>query len=286
MARSKLRAAAGAGTVAAFLVVGGAAVPVVSADPGHSRDGNNAHRGGDSRDRDGRRGDRNGRRDDDGGSQRSGGPISPDRTAGPIRKNDASGLEPSGGTVGVSELNPDRTQVASRTGTTSRSEVATDASVSESQTPVTVRRIDGPVTRATSTPTPAVPARHASGGGGSGAAAVAAPPFVAPPVTVGNGRSPGILTRPRVDVAGEAPADVAPPAEAPPAVRPQLPPPYRLAAAPAELPVESLWAAAAPAWPSGLLFGVAGLIFAPIAGAWLGYRQARASKAAAQLVRH
>ncbi|MCW2561207.1 MAG: hypothetical protein JWP55_5171 [Mycobacterium sp.] len=286
MARSTLRAAAGAGTVAAFLVVGGAAVPVASADPGHSHDGNNAQRGGDSRDRDGRRGHRDGRRDDDGGWQRSGGPIGPDRTAGPIRTNDASSLEPSGGTAVVSELNPDRTQVASRTGTTSRPEVVTDASVSESQTPGTVRRIDGPVTRATLTPTPAIPARPVSGGGGSGAAAVAAPPVAAPPVTVGNGRSPGILTGRREDVVGEAPADVAPPAEAPPAVTPQLAPLYRLAAAPAERTVESLWAAAAPGWPDGLLFGVAGLIFAPIAGGWLGYRQARASRAAAQLVRH
>jgi hypothetical protein len=69
-------------------------------------------------------------------------------------------------------------------------------------------------------------------------------------------------------------------------VTPQLPPSYRLDEAPAERMVASLWAAAAPGWPSGLLFGIAGLILAPIAGAWLGYRQARASKAAAQLIRH
>jgi hypothetical protein len=48
--------------------------------------------------------------------------------------------------------------------------------------------------------------------------------------------------------------------------------------------VASLWAAAAPSLPGGALFGLAGLILAPIAGAWLGYRQARASRAAAQLV--
>jgi hypothetical protein len=36
----------------------------------------------------------------------------------------------------------------------------------------------------------------------------------------------------------------------------------------------------------GALFGIAGLLLGPIAGVWLGYRQARATKAASQLVSH
>jgi hypothetical protein len=36
----------------------------------------------------------------------------------------------------------------------------------------------------------------------------------------------------------------------------------------------------------GALFGIAGLLLAPIAGVWLGQRQARAAKAASRLVSH
>jgi hypothetical protein len=104
-------------------------------------------------------------------------------------------------------------------------------------------------------------------------------------VTVGNGRSPAILSgRPeRAPRLGAAPN--VPPAVIQPATT-QLPPTDRLDVAPTERIVASLWAAAAPGRPGGLLFGLAGLVLAPIAGAWLGYRQARASRAAAQLIRH
>jgi hypothetical protein len=287
MARSKVRTVAGAGTVAAFLLVGGAAIPVVSADPGHSHDRNSSHRGGDSRDDrdsrhgDGRRGERG--RDDDGGWQRD------DDTIGPNRTNDASGLKPSDGASRTAQLNPDRTEVATGTGTTSRSAVVNDSSVSQS--PIMVGRVDGPVTRAALVPTPpvaAAPARPVSeggGGGGGGAVTVAAPPITPPLVTVGNGRSPGILSG-RDAPAREGPVDVVVPAVTPQAVAPPLPQPYRLEVTPAQHMVASLWSAAAPGWPGGLLFGLAGLILAPIAGAWLGYRQARASRAAAQLIRH
>jgi hypothetical protein len=104
-------------------------------------------------------------------------------------------------------------------------------------------------------------------------------------VTVGNGRSPGILSGRHEAPTPKAVTPDAIPVEAP-AVAPQAPPSFRLDEAPAERIVASLWEAAIPSWPSGLLFGIAGLILAPIAGAWLGYRQAKASKAAAKLVRH
>jgi hypothetical protein len=285
MARSTLRTVAGAGTVAAFLLVGGAAIPVVSADPGHTHDRNGSHRGGESRedrnsrDGDGRRGERG--RDDDGGWRRDGDSFGPSRT------NDPTGLEPSDGASRTTLLDPDRTEVATRTGTTSRSTVATDSSVS--QPPVTVRGTDGPVARAALVPTPpvaAAPARPVSGGGGGGGGATVAVPPVRPPlVTVGNGRSPGSLTG-RGAPTSEGPVEVAVPAITPPVVTPQPPPPYRLEATPAQHMAASLWVAAALGLPGGLLFGLAGLILAPIAGAWLGYRQARASRAAAQLIRH
>ena len=282
MARSKLRTVAGAGTVAAFLLVGGAVVPVVSADPGHSRDGNGSHRGGDSRGGDGRYGRGERGRDERDGWQRGGGSIGPDRTTGPDRPNTADGSDR------IAEREPNGTEIASRTGTTARSdEVVTDSSASASRRSV----ITATAVPEAPTPLPVVPARRGAegggGGGGSGAAAVTAPgasPFTAPPVTIGNGRSPGILTGPHEDAPSRAAPDVGDPAVTPPTVTPQLPPPSRLDVAPPQRTVAALWAAAAPGRPGGVLFGLAGLILAPIAGAWLGYRQARASRAAAKLV--
>jgi hypothetical protein len=267
VARSKLRTVAGAGTIAAFLLVGGSAIPVVSADPGHSRDGNGSHRGGDSRHGDGRHGQDRGERgrDDRSGWQRGGDPIGPDRKNDPKSADDA-------------QRNPNRSEVASRTGTARSDEVVTDSSVSR-------RSVTGRVTTATAVPE--VPTPSPAGGGGSGAAAVTAPggsPFTPPPVTIGNGRSPGILTgRPDNAPSRTGVPDVAAPPVTPPA--PQMPPPTQLDVPPVQRTVATLWAAAAPGLPGGVLFGLAGLIFAPIAGAFLGYRQARASRAAAQLVR-
>jgi hypothetical protein len=287
MARSKLRAVAGAGSVAAFLLVGGAAVPVVSADPGTSHHDNGAHRGGDRHDGYGRRGDRD---RDDGGSRRGGDPIGPDRTTDPNRTINTGGLEPADVPAGARM--PDGSDVVTRSGT-SRSGVVTTSPVRVADLPVTVNRSAGGVTPpATLTPIPsgpalpAAPAVPVSGGGGSGAGAVTAPPIAAPRVTIGNGRSPGILSGRHDAPTPKAVAPDAAPVEAPPAVAPQPPPSFQLDEAPAELVVASLWEAAVPGWPSGLLFGIAGLILAPMAGAWLGYRQAKASRAAAKLVRH
>ncbi|KAA0081124.1 hypothetical protein CIW52_21005 [Mycolicibacterium sp. P9-64] len=257
MARSKLCAAAGAGTLAAFLLVGGAAIPVASAGPGFSHDAHGSQRGGDSRSNDHGSRFRGGQGRDDGGWQRGGDPIGPKRTTKP------GGVEPADGTGRTAELKPNGSGATQRTATTSRSEVVTSPSVKVPNSTVTVR--------------------PASGGGGT----VAAPPIVAPPVTFGNGRSPGILSGRLEDVprpTGGTPAVAAP--EPAPAVTPQLPPSYRLDGASAERIVAPLWADAVPGWPSGLPFGIAGLILAPIAGAWLGYRQARAGRAAAQLIRH
>jgi len=293
MTRSKVRTLAGAGTVAAFLLVGGAAIPVVSADPGHSHGGNNSQRGGnsrdgdrDSRDRDGQRGGQG--RDDNGGWQRDDDPFGPGGMTGPNRWNDPSSLKPSDGANRTGTLKPNQTGGTTRTGTTSRSEAVTNPSVTVVDSPVTARRVAGVATPAIVVPTPAVPAvpaRPVSGGGGA-SPVTAAPPIGPPAVTVGNGRSPGILTgrperapRPTGTTPNVAPAVTQPAAT-------HLPPTDRLDVAPAERMVASLRTAAAPGRPGGLLFGLAGLILAPIAGAWLGYRQARASRAAAQLIRH
>ena len=281
MARSKLRAVAGAGSVAAFLLVGGAAVPVVSADPGYSHHDNGAHRGGDRHDGYGRRGDRD---RDDGGWRRGGDAIGPDRTSGPNRTINTGSLAPADVTAGARK--PDGSEVATRSDT-SRSGVVTTSPVRVADSPVTVSRIAGGVAGPpTLMPIQSAPTPPVSGGGGSGVGAVSAPPIAAPRVTVGNGRSPGILSGRHDAPTQPAVAPDAAPVEAPPAVAPQAPPSFRLDETPAQRMVASLWEAAVPSWPSGLLFGIAGLILAPIAGAWLGYRQAKASRAAAKLVRH
>jgi hypothetical protein len=201
---------------------------------------------------------------------------------GPNRWNDPSGIKPSDGANRTGTLKPNQTGVTTRTGTTtSRSEAVTDRSVTVVDSPVTARRVAGVATPAAVIPTPAVPARPVSDGGGASPVA-AAPPVRPPAVTVGNGRSPGILTgRPE-----RAPRPIGTAPNVAPAATPHLPPTDRLDVAPEERIVASLWAAAAPDEPGGLLFGLAGLVLAPIAGAWLGYRQARASRAAAQLIRH
>jgi hypothetical protein len=51
-----------------------------------------------------------------------------------------------------------------------------------------------------------------------------------------------------------------------------------------EPPAAVLWATVKPTWPTGAIFGIAGLLLAPIAGMWLGRRQAHAAKSASQLV--
>jgi hypothetical protein len=158
----------------------------------------------------------------------------------------------------------------------------------------------------TTDPKAPIPPAVDPGGSGSGGAAVTFPdgePFTAPTVPVGNGRTPGILTwRHGADGApqqtGAGPADVvratvkpvveapSPPSPPAPPLPQTLPPTSRLDVAPPwQRTVSSMWAAAAaPSAPGGLAFGIAGLILAPLAGVWLGYRQARASRAAAQLV--
>jgi hypothetical protein len=104
-------------------------------------------------------------------------------------------------------------------------------------------------------------------------------------VTVGNGRSPGILSgddrEPRWDNPAPDPAPAPPPPPPPPApVAPSL---IDRIATPPSLP-KQLGVAPASDW-SDPLWGIAGLLLIPAAGAALGYRQARAAHAAERLGR-
>jgi hypothetical protein len=131
---------------------------------------------------------------------------------------------------------------------------------------------------------------------GSGLAPDVVAPAVAPWVRVGNGRTPGALS----ERSGESSAQVSdeldvvqppPVVSVPPPARPWLvaPPLPAVASSPwplVETPLVSLWGDVRPGWPMGALFGIAGLLLAPIAGVWVGHRQARASKSASELVGH
>ncbi len=111
--------------------------------------------------------------------------------------------------------------------------------------------------------------------------------FKPPKVTFGDGRSPGVQdTDPEPRWRGDAPEPAPPPPPPPPATavvdispapktdRTPRPPVIRqLIVAPAAELTDPLW-------------GVAGLLLIPAAGAILGYRQARAAQSAAELGRH
>jgi hypothetical protein len=296
--RTKLRVAAGSGAIAVFLLACGTAIPVVSADPGHSRDGNGSHRGGDSPRPDGRAGrdrDGNERGAIDGNGRRGGGS---NRTDSRTDYGRGTGFGSGADYGSVNDFGGSNDHGASngtdRNGATTGSQrtAATNGSNSIAGPSPSSRSASAGQVPATSGP-PGVPAPPAGGGGGSGAApAGAAPvpgrmgtPITSPRVTIGNGRSPGILSGQGDDEPSQPRPVEDQPAPAPPP--PQLPPPARLdMAKPWQLTVASLWAAAAPNRPGGLLFGLTGLVLAPLAGVWLGYRQARATKAASQLIRH
>jgi hypothetical protein len=130
------------------------------------------------------------------------------------------------------------------------------------------------------------PGDRSGSNGGSGSDHPGAPSakFEPPKVTVGNGRTPGIQDRdrePRWRVSAPEPAPPPPPPSPPPAPAPSwverihIPPamPKQLGVAPASNMTDPMW-------------GIAGLLLIPVAGAVLGYRQARASQAAAELGRH
>jgi hypothetical protein len=153
-------------------------------------------------------------------------------------------------------------------------------------------------------PAPAANTRRtgASGGGSSGRdhATKTVTPISAPRVTFGDGRSPGHRPAPSAEppsavnvgpsIVGpvpEATVEVPPlPAPPPPPVSAPLPTPtfvHPIEWSP-ETPVTSLWGRVQPGWPAGLVFGIAGLLLAPIGGIWLGQRQARATRTAEELV--
>jgi hypothetical protein len=162
-----------------------------------------------------------------------------------------------------------------------------------------VESVDPPSTATPADPiTPAAPV--VSTGSGGVVPGQSPTPFIAPLVTFGDGRTPAFVPGGPDELPGRVFAGIeiaqrlpAPSAAAPLAMR-SLPPlasrsprPLTMTAIPLPLsdtPVTSFWGRVQPGWPAGVLFGIAGLLLAPIGGVWLGHRQARATKAAAHLV--
>ncbi|WP_156752264.1 hypothetical protein [Mycobacterium sp. ACS1612] len=109
----------------------------------------------------------------------------------------------------------------------------------------------------------------------------------APKVTFGDGRSPGIQTRdPGPRWGWSAPKPAPPPPPPPQIVTVPLTPPTAPPAPPHHPGVVEQLVVSPTAGIADPLWGVAGLLLIPVAGAVLGYRQARGAHAAAELSRH
>ncbi|MDT5155009.1 MAG: hypothetical protein QOI01_6742 [Mycobacterium sp.] len=267
MAQALFRITAGLGIVAAVSVVGGLGAAVTSADPGGSRSpSSHSYDGGHSRGNgEGTRGRGRGPRDGD-----RGGDHGRDGSGG-------SGRSGAGDPRGDDDRLP--TVVAGR-GTSKES-------VGQTATPSRLAAVE-PSTSDAVPDTPTIPvATSGAGSSGRSGAGQVTTPIVVPRVTFGNGRSPGLSS----EGPDERPGPVEPglaivlPAAAAPAPGPAPAPASvpRTVWAP-DTPVASLWAPAHAGWPASVIFGIAGLLLAPIGGIWLGQRNARASKSASELV--
>jgi hypothetical protein len=281
VAPAGLRVAAGAGLFVASLSIVGPGIAAVSADPGGSSHGHTKSDKDSGRDHGGDRHGRNrgssgdGQHDRGNDQHRRGDDRRGDRDSrgGP----DRGGKSDVGAAKGTDDI--EDVQVAARS--VARATVPTTNSlVAEQATPAAPAE---------------VPAVVATGGGSGGAAQ---PAFVAPTVTFGSGRTPGFLGgADQATIAAESipspvnPAPAPAPAPVPPAADPWsaasavLPPttPVREFALPRPEFIDHIWAPLRPSFPGGLVFGIAGLVIAPLAGVWLGYRQARGADVADQL---
>lgn len=260
MTHADARIAIGAGLISVALTMGGPCV--AAADPGHSGSSHSKHGGGSSRDRgpdrhgqDARSGDRDRR---DGRGDRGDEDDGRDQPTTSISKGSGSDYP-----------------IAARSAA---------APTTSSRTPLVSAAAPQPLP-----PVPPVPPVEAAGGGSGASGAVT--PFEAPPVSFGNGRTPGVSHAPPE----ESPITVSsPPA---PVYLAPAPLPLSLPSVPLNPPantsglqpaatefIDQIWAPLRPTFGGGLLFGIAGLVIMPLAGVWLGYRQARAAKAASYLV--
>ncbi|VEG43440.1 Uncharacterised protein [Mycolicibacterium flavescens] len=300
------RLAAGAGVVSVFLLVSGSGAAVAYAHPGDSRGsdrGHSADRGGGHHSR----GSGNGKHDND---RRDG-----KRTTGSKRGGDTNGpgaapkSRVGSGRDGLAQPSPDSRpgaviapESAGRTAPDSAGRAAApDVSASRAAAPdlSASRAAAAPDVSASrsavgATPPAEAPVNTASSAapvasGGSGAAGAPAPAFEPPQVAFGNGRVPH--SRDLQPETGWQPPALAPSAPVPAQPIPTTPlsPAPRAPAVldPVDTPpaVVRQFVVAPGAGTSDPLWGLAGLLLIPVAGAALGYRQARAAQAAERIGR-
>jgi hypothetical protein len=268
--KSIIRVAAGIAAIFVVTVAGGPGAAVTSADPGSSRSPSGQSRGG-AHSRgpgDGSRGQR-GARD---GDQRSNDRRATNRPGDDLTSRGEPGV--------IAADGPSSFVVAKSTTTSSRAAV-TD---SEAPTVAAVEAPTVPVSVPVSVPVPVASAATGVGGSVPGASVTQ---IVVPRVIFGDGRSPGLLSVAERAIAQPISAEAAPAGLAEPTGAPLASPmPFTLDVSPwplSETAVTTFWGKVEPGWPVGVLFGIAGLLLAPIAGVWLGHRQARAAKVTSSL---
>jgi hypothetical protein len=258
VARSNPRLAAGVGIVSLFLLLGGPAAAVVSADPGggHSDRGNSSNKNGNGHGR---------------GNSQTGGAKGDDNGGRPTNTGKASG----GGDHSDSkaDLNDNVATPKARVG-----------SGRDDQQPLSPSRDVAPDNSRAGL----APDQNGGAPGATGPADIAGRvgpgvtggAFQPPRVTFGNGRTPG------VDIDDASPDFDSPTSRSAPDIAP--PPPPSPAPAPPSSWVDRIATSPAPTRQLGVapasdlsdpLWGVAGLLLIPAAGAVLGYRQARAAQA-------
>ena len=262
MARLNPRLAAGVGVVSAFFLLGGPGAVTALADPGDShsdrgnssnKDGTHGRGGSDSAEADDANDDGNGNGNGNGGNHH-------------VDEDAKRGVE-AAPRVRVGSGRDDQQWLAPG------GAVASDVSGAPS------------IAIASDDDSGATGATGPEDEAGSNSPSAPESGFSSPRVTFGNGRTPGDHTQ-VTEPEFEAPAAQTEPAPPPP---PPPPPPApaplpswvdRIAAPPA--PAEQMGVTPAADW-SDPLWGVAGLLLIPAAGATLGYRQARAAQAVDRL---
>lgn len=280
------RLAAGAGVVSVFLLLSGSGAAVAYAHPGDSRGSDRGH----SSDRGAShgRGSGNGKHDNDrrdsnrtGGSKLGGGfngpGAAPESRVGSGRED----LKPSPGNRSATGPSPEAA---------GRAAAGPQTAARVASTPESEARVAGPeAANRSAVAAPVAEAPVVEAAGGSGGAGALAPAFEPPQVTVGNGRTPqssGPTPEAGLGSAALPPAAPAParPAPMPPESLPPLAPtPLGRDAAPPA--VVRQFVVAPGAGTTDPLWGIAGLLLIPVAGAALGYRQAKAAQAAERIGR-
>ena len=270
--------------IAAAVAIGGPGIATAPADPGSSHgqhDRDRHDQGADFRHGQGgglpRNGPRNGQNEGQNQGSGSGSGFVKGSDSGFVKGADEGSDSDSatGGTLrsGGSEWVDDEPPTGGESGgSTARQSRATEVPSAQGPTPTLfgVAPAEEPV----------VPNETGGGGGASPVAGGAPEAIVSPRVVIGNGRSPGLRSgQPRFGPITSQVVVAPPVAPLPAPAGPQPAPPPDVTTWP-QVPgfVAEIWMPVGPGAQSSVLFAIAGLVLLPMAGVWLGYRQASAAR--------